>query len=419
MNFRFSRAGSSRARIDRLRDLVRGKVAGTWRTAVEWLGKPFSNNETLRRRRALHPVSADGDFGRRRLGFGRHLFIMRAYGLTASVPAVTMALSAHNHAGLTWLLLLHWLAWPPLAYWRMQRHADPVRAEFGNLDVDAILGGAWIALLGFDALPSASIAGMLLMDRVIAGGWRFGLKSMALTALACVAASAVCGWRFEPVTDYTVMLACLPLMIGYPLAMATTMRRFTERTLAAKRTLEENTRFDAATGLVNRQQFVRAAEQALERYRREGRHACLALIDIDHFKQINDRHGHTVGDSVIVQFARLLRLCLREVDTGGRYGGDEFGIVMPDMQWPEAIVAAERLRKQVAGSTLFPEGLRCTISVGLAECNAQTGSVTRWVDLADAALYAAKRRGRDCIEVARPFSNKGGVAAADASAEAG
>lgn len=377
-----------------------------WLEIARWSRRPFSNDGVLRRRRALHAVAPDGDFARRRLGFGRHVMLMRVSGLTASMPAVTGALLAHNHGAWAWAMLLHWLAWPPLAYWRMRRHADPIRAEYRNLGIDAILGGAWIGLLGFDVLPGALIVGLLLMDHVVVGGWRFGLKSLVLTALACIAGSAACGWRFTPYTDFATMLACLPLMIGYPLAMATMMRRFTERTLAAKRTLEENTRFDAATGLVNRQQFVRAAEQALENYRREGRPACLLLIDIDRFKQINDRHGHSVGDVVIVQFARLLRLCLRDADTGGRYGGDEFGIIMPDMQWPEAIVAAERLRKQVASSTLFPDGLRCTISVGLAECGAQTGNVTRWVDLADAALYAAKRRGRDCIEVARPFSGK-------------
>ena len=89
------------------------------------------------------------------------------------------------------------------------------------------------------------------------------------------------------------------------------------------------------------------------------------------------------------------------MDTGGRYGGDEFGIVMPETSWEEAIVAAERLRRQVAAYEFPVVGLRCTISIGLAQVNPLINSVNDWVTAADAALYAAKRRGRDCIEVAR------------------
>ena len=102
---------------------------------------------------------------------------------------------------------------------------------------------------------------------------------------------------------------------------------------------------------------------------------------------------------MVEEFARLLKACLRDVDTPGRYGGDEFGVVMPDTRWEEAIVAAERLRRQVAAFAFSTRGLRCTVSIGLSECHPGIASVSDWVNSADAALYRAKARGRDCIVV--------------------
>jgi diguanylate cyclase len=152
---------------------------------------------------------------------------------------------------------------------------------------------------------------------------------------------------------------------------------------------------------MNRQQWHYAATVEYNRFIRAGRPAVVILIDIDRFKQINDSYGHTVGDAVIEEFARLMKACLRDMDTGGRYGGDEFGIVMPETHWEEAIVAAERLRRQVAAYVFPGTDLRCTVSIGLAEINHSIGDVTEWISVADGALYEAKRKGRDCIEVAK------------------
>jgi diguanylate cyclase len=219
-------------------------------------------------------------------------------------------------------------------------------------------------------------------------------------ALACLLTSTMLGFPLQPVTSYRTMLACLPILVVLPLAIGGTSRLLAQKTLRQKRILEKTSRFDAATGLLNRQQWLYAANEELNRFVRTGRPAVLMMIDIDSFKQINDGHGHVVGDNVIEEFARLMKACLRDMDSGGRYGGDEFGIVMPGTNWEDAIVAAERLRRQAAAYAFSNIGLRCTISVGLSEVNASIASVTDWINVADAALYAAKRRGRDCIEVA-------------------
>jgi diguanylate cyclase len=312
---------------------------------------------------------------------------------------------------------LQLLVWPHLAWLHVRRARDPQRAETRNQMLDSAFAGFWIAAIGFDALPTALIVSFLTMDRIMAGGGLFGLKALGVLALACaVSSAAFFHFRFDPYTSHFTLLACLPLLLLYPLVSGLANRHVAEKLIAQKRQLERSSRFDLATGLLNRQQLLHAATVALDRFGRTGRSSVLLLIDIDRFKQINDQHGHTVGDAVIEEFARLLSACLGDNDTGGRYGGDEFGIVLPDTHWPEAIETAERLRRQVAACRLFPKELQCTISVGLSETHPLIGSVTDWVDLADSALYAAKRRGRDCISVARP--PKFVAAAADAERRA-
>jgi diguanylate cyclase len=345
----------------------------------------------------------DSDRGEsRRTNFGRRLYPMRVIGLGIGVLCVAAVMHEHGAAPWLWgLLVFDGLVWPHLAYTHVLRSRDPIRAEYRNLMTDAAFGGFWIAVMAFDTLPSVLLAVMLTMDKVIVGGRRFGAKNLALMALTCLVASALMGFRFEPYTTYRTMLACLPLLIVYPLAIGAASRLLAQQTLRQKRMFEKTSRFDAATGLMNRQQWQYAANVEFNRFVRAGRPAVLIMIDIDYFKQINDSYGHTVGDAVIEEFARLMKACLRDMDTGGRYGGDEFGIVMPETHWEEAIVAAERLRRQVAAYVFPGIDLRCTVSIGLAEINPSVAGVTDWISAADAALYEAKRKGRDCIEVAK------------------
>ena len=337
----------------------------------------------------------------RRLSFSKRMRPMRMIGLCVGSLCVGTVLHQHAAATAWWVLLgVHVLLWPQLAYLLVRRSVDPIRTEYRNLVVDAMAGGLWIAVMAFDTLPSVLLAVMLTMDKVIVGGRGFSARTFAAMAATCLAVSALLGFPFEPYTRYTTMLACLPLLIVYPLAIGVQSRVLAQRTLDQKRQFEKTSRFDAATGLMNREQWQYAANLEVLRFQRIGRPAVLMMIDIDSFKQINDSHGHTVGDAVIEEFARLMKACLRDVDSGGRYGGDEFGVVMPQTRWEDAIVAAERLRRQVAAYSFPGVALGCTISVGLSEINPAIDSVTDWINVADGALYEAKRKGRDRIEVA-------------------
>jgi len=120
------------------------------------------------------------------------------------------------------------------------------------------------------------------------------------------------------------------------------------------------------------------------------------MIDIDHFKAINDRHGHPVGDAVIREVAWTLRSAVRLHDVPGRYGGEEFGVVLPGTEVEGAEMLAERIRKRIESMVLEPKkGVRATASLGVAAFDPLDANHMDWIARADRALYAAKESGRN------------------------
>jgi diguanylate cyclase (GGDEF)-like protein len=158
---------------------------------------------------------------------------------------------------------------------------------------------------------------------------------------------------------------------------------------------------DDLTGALNRRSLFAVLERSLETARVEGRPFCVALLDLDHFKSVNDRFGHAVGDTVLREFVRCVARTLRVSDNLGRYGGEEFLLVMADVAAPQAAAAVERLRAAgcARGWDDVAPGLRVTASAGLAQ-HVPGESVSQLIDRADAALYEAKRNGRDRLVIA-------------------
>ena len=156
---------------------------------------------------------------------------------------------------------------------------------------------------------------------------------------------------------------------------------------------------DSLTGVSNRRHFVEAAEQELARSRRYGRPASLLMLDIDHFKSINDTHGHAVGDEALRTFTTACRSLLRENDLLGRTGGEEFAILLPETDIAGARMVAERIRRRTAELTLpaGTETVRFTVSIGVACCAAGTRGVDAMLSSADEALYRAKAAGRNRV----------------------
>ncbi|TFW13331.1 diguanylate cyclase [Massilia arenosa] len=160
---------------------------------------------------------------------------------------------------------------------------------------------------------------------------------------------------------------------------------------------------DELTRLPNRRHLMTVAREAFAQAKKEGRALSIAALDIDHFKRINDTHGHAAGDVVLQRVAHALRMSLRPGDTVGRTGGEEFIAVLRGATEEDAIRAAERLRTAVAQIDVsgLPPGLAPTISVGVAQCDAHMRNLDELIHHADTALYRAKEGGRNRVERAR------------------
>jgi len=160
------------------------------------------------------------------------------------------------------------------------------------------------------------------------------------------------------------------------------------------RQLEDLAATDELTGLFNRRHFLRLAGRELESLRK-GRQHGLALLDLDHFKSINDLHGHAAGDRVLQTFAAVARACLRDGDVVARYGGEEFVLLLPNTDADQFTACCERLREAFSRSE--PLGLQVSnlsVSIGLTLLSADD-DLDEALHRADQALYQAKRNGRN------------------------
>lgn len=156
-------------------------------------------------------------------------------------------------------------------------------------------------------------------------------------------------------------------------------------------------RTDGLTGLLNRKTWEESLHHEFKRFARYGHTCSLLMFDIDHFKRVNDTYGHPAGDEVIRQTAAVVRKCIRDIDVAGRYGGEEFAIILTNTDAQGALTVAERLRTQVEANTVYYEDhvIHFTISVGVAEVHSRMSEPTLWIDSADRGLYRAKRAGRN------------------------
>lgn len=193
-------------------------------------------------------------------------------------------------------------------------------------------------------------------------------------------------------------LAMLILLV----AAAITALRANERADEATAELRRIATTDVLTGLWNRRHLLERLEAETGRSRRNGRPLCLAILDIDHFKQVNDLHGHPAGDEVLRVLAGLIKDAVRLSDVVGRMGGEEFAILMPETDRAQARLVCERLGEMVAASPVrLPSGeaLSVTLSTGIALMAGKEGP-DRLISRADAALYDAKAEGRNCVKLA-------------------
>lgn len=176
------------------------------------------------------------------------------------------------------------------------------------------------------------------------------------------------------------------------------------RDVSQRKALEEQLRLlattDPLTGALNRRSFQQRAEHELARSQRQGTPLCLAMLDLDHFKRINDQHGHAVGDQVLVAFSQLCRQQARSTDLFARFGGEEFVILLPDTDPQAAQQRLERLRNELQAQPIdSAQGpLPVRVSIGLAGAH-QPDTLQQLLQRADAALYQAKAKGRNRLDL--------------------
>lgn len=173
--------------------------------------------------------------------------------------------------------------------------------------------------------------------------------------------------------------------------------------LEARESLRYLALHDSLTGLVNRKEVLERLKSETDRSSREGSSVGVLLVDIDHFKLVNDRYGHADGDQVLVEVASRMRAALRSYDVVGRYGGEEFLVILPGCDSLKSELQAERLREAIANKTIsLSQGpITVTVSIGIMakECDTND-SPSQLIGAADAALYHAKAAGRNRVSLA-------------------
>ncbi|MFT5082538.1 MAG: diguanylate cyclase [Lentisphaeria bacterium] len=156
-------------------------------------------------------------------------------------------------------------------------------------------------------------------------------------------------------------------------------------------------RTDGLTGLLNRKTWETELDNEYKRFSRHAHTTSMLLFDIDHFKRVNDNYGHPAGDEVIRQTARVTKESIRDIDVAGRYGGEEFAVILVDTDAKGALLAAERIRTNMEKNIVHYENIdiHFTISIGVSELSGKMKDKTNWIDCADKGLYEAKNNGRN------------------------
>ncbi|WP_350582136.1 diguanylate cyclase [Pseudomonas sp. HY2-MNA-CIBAN-0224] len=335
------------------------------------------------------------------LSFSRRIYVPRTFGLGIGCLCVMPVLYPLNMPTWVWVLFFaSGFVWPQLAYLRSSRSQYPYRAERRNILMDSVLGGFWAATLQFNPLPAIIIVSMMTMNNVAVGGAKMLLRGLVAQCVGIVISWLMFGIAFNPETTSIQLYACLPILILYPFTVGLISYRMATTLAAHKRAFSALSRTDSLTGLLNHGSWKDLLQLSFHTCKQTHADATLALIDIDHFKRINDTYGHIVGDSVLRQFSIALKENLRAEDLAGRYGGDEFCVILPNRSLAQTQEIMERLRHRCCDFR-YPDApeLRFSLSIGLASCQAAFTDASMWLNEADKALYIAKNTGRNKISI--------------------
>ena len=334
-----------------------------------------------------------------------------------------------QHLGpLTWgLLLTQFFVYPHLLFWRARRAAHPLDAELKNLLIDAFCFGVWCAAAGFPVWVTFTFFSCALMNAAFYRNLLGALQAMLAFVGAALLWVGLHGVHFTPSTDILTTGLCIVGLVAYLMTISSaayqrsinlrdTRRKLRQSEQALytanadlqvqlnenhklQAQLKEQANRDPLTGLYNRRYLDSTLARELAHAKREGQPLWLMLIDIDHFKNINDTYGHQMGDEVIKGLAHLLHDKARADDVVCRYGGEEFLLLLPNMQQPIALARAEQWRQAFADMVIAHDGLQiqATLSIGMADYPVHGLTQEDLIGNADRALYRAKFEGRNRV----------------------
>jgi diguanylate cyclase (GGDEF)-like protein len=350
---------------------------------------------------------------KQRLRISRSLISMLVYvvcvaltGYGAANGLVDPAPVHHLQIGLvSWIVLIY----ACLRSGVNERLSDPA------MTLPQILGAqVWIAWSYVACAPFRGALMMLLTLVLVFGIFNLDRRGRRITIIYTVTLlGSVMGWMawhhpasYPPKVEFAhfvLMATILPVvsMLGAQLSdMRSKLKRQKNELSEALTRIQEMATRDELTGLYNRRHMNEMLAHAIKHTERSGQVFSLCVIDLDHFKHVNDNHGHRAGDEVLRNFARLARQTLRETDSLARWGGEEFLMLLPETRHDQGLIGIQRIRDRLADHVIAPgvPGLRVTFSAGLTEFKSGE-SIEQTVERADQALYQAKASGRNCTRL--------------------
>lgn len=326
------------------------------------------------------------------------------------------------------LALLHFVAYPRLAYEVVRRRPAGLSAATNNLRLDALLFGVWIPLLGFPLWISFAFFLAATINLVVYVGAAGFYQACAGLALGVAVGLQAVGLHWMPLTEPLPTALSMVTITLFLLLMSTGAHSRTVRLTEARMHLINNDRAlrvqlaqnqelqnqlrekanrDGLTGLYNRHYLDSTLTREVARCRREDKPISVLMIDIDHFKMVNDTYGHAAGDAVLRRLAGLIMQRSRAADIPCRYGGEEFLLLLPNANREQARLCAEGLRSAFEDSEVLhgEQRIHATVSIGVSEFDTNIDDAVNFVGFADLALYEAKRSGRNRVIVSSHGDN--------------
>ena len=355
-------------------------------------------------------------------------WVMRSISFVNAFAFFSLHLAGRGYAAWVWLLLtLQFLVYPHLIYRRACHAENSQRAELQNLVLDCFLVAIWVSATGFPLWITFTLLISTAINNAISQGYR-GIF-LAFGAFGLGSLLGIGGFQFVPEDNPWITGLCVFGLSWYLLGIgriahtrALLLRAVRENlkqreqelrqaneslqqqlseNLALQRNLHEQANRDALTGLFNRRYLIDTFERELARCSRQGQPLCLMLIDVDHFKQVNDGHGHQIGDLVLQELGRLLAREERQQDVACRFGGEEFVMLLPGLPESAAHERAEQWRQGFSDLGQARDDLPgpLSLSIGVALFPAHGADPETLLRVADQALYKAKTGGRNRVVV--------------------